>query len=45
MARFWYDKISLKEDFQNTKSYQNIQGQKMVRQLIFYQQKFYQIDS
>ena len=45
MARFWYGKTSLKEDFKNTKSYQNIQGQKMVRQLIFYLQKFYQIDS
>ena len=45
MASFWYGIILLTEVFKNTKTYQDIRGQKMVRLLFFYQERFNQIDS
>ena len=45
MASFKYGKILLKKDFKNTKTYQNIRGQQVVRPLVFYPEKFNQIDS
>ena len=45
MASFWNDNILPKGYFKNTKTYQNIWGQQVVRSLIFLPRKFNQIDS
>ena len=45
MVRFWCGNTLLKGDFKNTKTYQNLPIQQMVRQLLFYLEKFNEIDS
>ena len=45
MVSFWYGNNLLEGDFKKTEPYQNIRGQKVVRLLLFYLEKFNQIDS
>ena len=45
MASFWCGNVLLIGDFKNTKAYQNMHGQEVVRPLVFYPEKFNQIDS
>ena len=45
MASFWFGNVLLIRDFKNTKTYQNMRGQQVVRPLTFYPEKFNQIDS
>ena len=45
MTSFRWGTILLKGDFKNTKTYQNMRGQQVVRPLHFYLEKFNQIDS
>ena len=45
MVRFWCGNTSLKGDFKNAKTYQNMKGQEVVRPLSFYLEIFNQIDS
>ena len=45
MASFWCGNVLLIRDFKNTKTYQNMRGQQVVRPLTFYPEKFNQIDS
>ena len=40
MVSFWCGNTLLKGDFKNTKTYQNMRGQQVVRPLLFYLEKF-----
>ena len=45
MVSFWCGNSLLKGDFKNRKTYQNMRRQQVVRPLLFYLEKFKQIDS
>ena len=45
MTSFWCGNVLLIGDFKNTKTFQNMRGQQVVRSLVFYPEKFNQIDS
>ena len=45
MVSFWYGNNLLEGDLKKTEPYQNIRGQQVVRLLLFYLEKFNQIDS
>ena len=45
MVSFWCGNTLLEGDFKNIKTYQNMRGQQVVKPLLFYLDKFNQIDS
>ena len=45
MFSFWCGNALLERDFKNTKTYQDIWGQQVIRPLLFYLEKFYQIEN
>ena len=45
MVSFWCGNTLLEGDFKNIKTYQNMRGQQGVKPLLFYLDKFNQIDS
>ena len=45
MVSFWYGNTLLEGDFKNTKAYQNMRRQQMVRPVLFCLEKFKEIDS
>ena len=45
MTSFWCGNVLPIGDFKNTKTYQKMRQQQVVRPLVFYPEKFNQIDS
>ena len=45
MTSFWCGNVLLIGDLKNTKTFQKMRGQQVVRSLVFYPEKFNQIDS